>query len=229
MLNIAKFPKAEETPAEDVCAWEGVALELASLCGMRVPATRLVRVAGRAVLLLGRFDRRGSSRVAYLSGMSAVQGQDGKSYSYLELVDFLEMEGSAPEQDVRELWLRVLFSCALGNTDDHLRNHGFLRDAGGWRLCPLFDVNPTQGDGEKYLSTAIDLDRRDAAPSAALDCCELFRVSRAEGRRSARKMADVLEGWRKLALRHGISTASAEGMRTCFESGIRRLRAAARG
>ena len=109
-LNIAKFPKSDELPAEDVCAWEKTALDLAASSGIWVPESRLLRVGGRSVLLVRRFDREGGRRIPYLSGLTAVQGDDGGSYSYLDLVSFLEEEGGAPESDIRELWRRVLFS-----------------------------------------------------------------------------------------------------------------------
>lgn len=223
VLNIAKFPKVDESVFDDTCAWESVALELARRCGMNVPATRLLRIAGRAVLLLERFDRQGEKRIPYLSGMTAVQGEDGKRYSYLELVDFLETEGASPEQDIRELWLRILFSCAIGNTDDHMRNHGFLRMGSGWRLSPLFDVNPTLGSQAKYLSSAIDFDRLDAEPRIALECCEYYRLTSKEARTKAGEMARVLKDWRRIALRQGINNASIEAMSDCFEAGIARL------
>lgn len=229
VLCIAKFPKADESLLDDTCAWEAVALTLASRCGIRVPKVRLMRVRNRAVLLLERFDRQESQRVPYLSGMSAVQGSDGGSYSYLELVDFLETEGAAPEADVKELWLRILYSCAIGNTDDHMRNHGFLRERRGWRLSPAFDVNPTRGDNQKYLSTSVDFDANEALPEVVLLCCEYYRFKRDEAREYAGHMARVLQSWRKTAVRFGISSASIEAMASCFDSGTERLLKASRG
>lgn len=78
--------------------------------------------------------------------------------------------------------LRALFSCAVGNTDNHLRNHGFLRDGAGWALSPAFDVNPTVGSGEKYLATGFDFDARDADPRLAIEVCDYFRLSVGEAR-----------------------------------------------
>ena len=224
-LSIAKFPKADESAYEDVCAWERVALQLACACGMHVPNSRLLRIGGRSVLLLKRFDRAGEKRLPYLSGLTAVQGEDGGRYSYLELVDFIEEHGSRPEADLRELWLRILFSCAIGNTDDHMRNHGFLRERGGWRLSPLFDVNPTPGSHDKLLSTSLDFERADADPKLALEVCEYFRWERDEARAEARRMADVLERWRKIASTNGVSVESQKHFSSCFEAGVARLRA----
>lgn len=223
VLYIAKFPKVDELPHEDVCAWEKTALDLASRAGIRVPLTRLVRIGERAVLLLGRFDRDGEKRVPYISGLTAVQGDDGGRYSYLDLVSFLEEEGSAPGEDIRELWRRVLFSCAIGNTDDHMRNHGFLREANGWRLSPAFDVNPTSGDNPKYLRSAIDFEDDEANPQAAVSACEWYRVDHDEACRESHRMAGVLRTWRKAAAANGVSKASREYMASCLDAAVERL------
>ena len=227
-LCIAKFPKADESLLEDVCAWEHVALQLMEDVGIEVPDSRLLRIGGRAVLITCRFDRCGEDRIPYISGLAAVQGTDGEHYSYLELAEFIEEEGSRPEKDLRELWTRALFSCAVGNTDNHLRNYGFLREASGWRLAPAFDVNPTPGNEAKYLATGLGFAGREADPEAAFEVSEFFRVSAIEARRVAESMAHVLGGWRKVARRDGISEASIDRMADCLETGIRRLKRMAR-
>lgn len=227
-LGIAKFPKVDEDSVDDVGAWEYVALQLMSRCGINVPSSRLMRIGGRSVLLMRRFDREGDSRTPYLSGLTAVQGVDGGRYSYLELVEFLEAWGARPHADLPELWLRALFTCAIGNTDNHLRNYGFLREGTGWALSPAFDVNPTPGDEAKYLNTGLDFDVREADPRVALSVCEYFRLGAPEAKRRALAMAEVLKGWRSVARSCGISEASIERMRSSFEAGIARLRSSAR-
>jgi len=221
-LCIAKFPKPSDT--DDVSAWEYVALQIARLAGICVPDFRLVRFGGRSILLLDRFDRSQAGRVPYISGLTAVQGRDGGSYSYLELVEFIEEHGSSPMHDLHELWKQMLLTCALGNTDNHLRNYGFLHDGKGWRLSPAFDVNPTQGDFDKSLSTAIDFDVRDADPRAAFDVREYFRLSAEEARHIASQTANVVARWKGLARKAGIDSRSVKEMSSCFECGERRLR-----
>ena len=228
-LCIAKLPKASEGSMEDACAWEHVALVLAERSGIKTPRSRLVRLpksqSERAVLVLDRFDRVETRRIPYLSGMSAVQGTDGGDYSYLELVDFLERTGARPTEDIRQLWLRLLFSCAIGNTDDHMRNHGFLRLSEGWVLSPAFDMNPTTGAVEKYLSCAADLDERLAVPQTAIDVCEEYRMTRSDAIGAARRMARALGGWQRVAEADGISKASIARMESCFEAAVARLNA----
>lgn len=223
-LYIAKFPKADESLFDDVCAWEKTALDLASQAGIRTPDARLLRLGGRSVLLLRRFDREGDSRIPYISGMTAVQGSDGGRYSYLELVSFLEEEGSSPQEDIVELWRRILFSCAIGNTDDHMRNHGFLRDGKGWRLSPLFDVNPTPGSGTKYLCSAYDFEANEALPEGVVSVCEWYRLDATDARGIAGDMSKILSRWRKVATANGISKQSQERMASCFDAGVERLK-----
>lgn len=227
-LCIAKFPRADEGVLNDVCAWEHVALQLMGHTGMAVPDSRLMRVGGRAVLLMRRFDRQGARRIPYISGLTAVQGADGGRYSYLELAEFIEEEGSRPVQDLRELWTRALFSCAVGNVDNHLRNYGFLRDGAGWRLSPAFDVNPTPGAEPKYLATGLDFGNRGAEPELAISVSDFFRVSLSDARGIAASMARALGDWRRVARADGISEASIERMADCFELGVSKLRALAR-
>ena len=227
VLCIAKFPKADEDAQDDVCAWERVAIQLMDACGIAVPRTRLIRVHGRSVLLLERFDRVGSKRIPYISGLTAVQGQDGERHSCLELVEFMEESSASPQADIRELWTRLLFSAAIGNTDNHFRNYGFLREGSGWRLSPAFDVNPTPGDGCKYLNSSIGFEASEASPETALEACEYYRVALPEAKKVAASMSQVLGSWRKLARSNGISNASIERMATCFEAAVKRLKAAA--
>ncbi|MCH4082970.1 MAG: type II toxin-antitoxin system HipA family toxin [Olsenella sp.] len=222
-LLIAKFPKASESQAEDVCAWEHVCLRLMKACGIAVPPSRLTRIKGRSVLLLARFDRREKLRVPYISGLTAVQGDDGERYSYLELAEFIEESGSNPDRDLPELWRRAAFSCAVGNTDNHLRNYGFLWNESGWALSPAFDVNPTPGDNQKYLATALDFDRPEADPRIALEVSDYFRVSEDQAKAYMRKTAHVLEAWPAIARGEGISEASIQRMSSNFQSGIASL------
>lgn len=220
VLHIAKFPKKNEGLQGDTCAWECAMLDLLRKLGVQAPHTRLIRVRGRSVLMLERFDRDGDVRIPYLSGLSAIQGQDGGEYSYLELVEFIEEHGSCPEHDLPELWRRILFSCLVGNIDDHMRNHGFLRKGRGWVLSPVFDVNPTPGSGPKQLSCAIDFNRFDADPRVAIEACDYFRVSKDEAKAEHSRMLRALSGWRLEARRKGISAASMDRMASAFDQWV---------
>ena len=139
-LMVAKFPSVHDQ--WDVIAWEAWAIEMARRAKLLSPTTRLERVGESSVLLERRFDRDGDRRLAYLSGLSLLGLKDGAESDYAELGDALRVISAAPREDLEELFGRIVLSIAIHNTDDHLRNHGLLRTASGWRLSPLFDVNP---------------------------------------------------------------------------------------
>lgn len=141
-LSIAKFPHREDE--WDVMGWECVALDVAEAAGIQTPARQLVTVSStRRALLLQRFDRaEDSSRIAYISAMTALASRDGQWNDYVDLAETVTDVGANVRHDLAELYRRVVLNVAIHNTDDHMRNHGFLFANGGWMLAPVFDVNP---------------------------------------------------------------------------------------
>src|SRR5271165_7030485 len=123
-LAIAKFPRKDDEI--NTVVWEAVALSLARKSGIPVPQSRVENIAGKPVLLLRRFDRDGERRIPFLSAMSMLGSKDRETRSYLEIVDALRQHGAAPKADMEALWRRVVFNILISNSDDHLRNHGFL-------------------------------------------------------------------------------------------------------
>ena len=138
-LLIAKFPKPDDD--WDIPLWEYVSFELAKRAGIRTPAVELNRVDEINILLISRFDRLpGGGRIPFASAMALLSAHDGDRRSYLEIGEILSMEGSHPKEDWRELYRRMIFNILTSNFDDHLRNHGFLREERGWRLSPVYDL-----------------------------------------------------------------------------------------
>jgi serine/threonine-protein kinase HipA len=216
-LAIAKFPHKDDEI--DVVRWEGVALELAGKAGIPVPVWRILTVGEKPVLLSRRFDRRGDTRVPFLSAMSMLGANDREMRSYLELADALRRYGAFPRDDMRMLWRRVLFSVLISNTDDHLRNHGFLYEGpNGWRLAPAYDVNPVPVDIKpRVLTTAIDLDVGTASLDLALEVAPYFELDSPQASRITRELGQAVAGWRKAASRQGLSPAEIERMASAFE------------
>ncbi len=152
-LAIAKFPHCSDQ--WDVMAWKATALDLLESAGVRTPTRRLARGGERSVLVLRRFDRTDEGhRVGYISAMTAVSASDGDRRDYAEIAQAVRDLSLSVKADHRELFDRVVASVALGNTDDHLRNHGFLAARGHWTLSPAFDVNPNP-DPWQNRSTSI--------------------------------------------------------------------------
>jgi len=173
---IAKFPSAT-ADSWDVMRWESVALALARDAGMRVAGSEALRIDGRTVLVVQRFDRAGDRRVGYLSAMTMLEAADGDTGSYLEIADVIERESPDARRDLHELWRRVAFSILISNFDDHLRNHGFLRESSsGWSLSPAFDLNPDPRPGRRTLRTAIDFDDTSARLDVLMSVADAFRL-----------------------------------------------------
>lgn len=216
-LWIAKFPsKSDEY---DVGAWEGVVHELAIAAGLQVPTSRteLFSKTGHT-FLTQRFDRMRAERMHFASAMNLLGYQDGDGaktgVSYLDLVDLIERIGLNVAEDLEELWKRIVFNICIHNTDDHLRNHGFLLDGRGWRLSPAYDLNPQPWAGGLALNidegnNACDLD-------LARSVGRYFRLSPARENVLIEKITKSVGGWVKRAQAKGIRRGEIEMMRTAF-------------
>lgn len=216
-LAIAKFPRKDDEI--NTVVWEAVALTLAHKAGIPVPTSRVETVADKPVLLLRRFDRHGTRRIPFLSAMSMLGAKDNETRSYLEIVDALRQHGAAPKADMEALWRRIVFSILISNTDDHLRNHGFLYEGSdGWRLSPAYDLNPVPVDVKpRILTTAINEDDSTASLSLAMDVAGYFELDDAGARELAAQVAQAVSKWRDEAARHGITKHEIDRMASAFE------------
>ena len=216
-LAIAKFPnKGDEVNA---VLWEAVALTLAAKSGIAAPAWRLETAGRQPVLLLRRFDRDHGMRLPFLSAMSMLDAQDNETRSYLEFVDVLRQHGAAPKEDMHALWRRIVFSILISNTDDHLRNHGFLyAGQAGWRLSPAYDLNPVPADIKpRVLCTAIDLDDSTASLDLALEVAAYFELHPEGARQIAKQVGKAVARWRAVAAKMGLTATEIERMASAFE------------
>jgi len=218
-LSIAKFPKDDD--AYSVNAWEHLARELARDAGIRTAESQLLAIEGHDVLLTPRFDRAGEERIPFLSAMSMVDAVDQEARSYLEIAEAIQRFGSSTRRDLRELFRRIVFNVLVSNTDDHLRNHGFLyAGEGGWTLSPAYDLNPMPVDLKpRFLSTAIgeDPDDRSAALDIVMEVAPYFDLEEQEARGIASQVAAVTSTWADRARGQGIASAEIDRMRSAFE------------
>lgn len=201
-LLIAKFPHG--TDEWDVVAWEKTALDLAEKSGVRVPRSRLVKIQGRSVLLLERFDRVDGRRVPYISAMTLLEAHDGDAHDYAEIAEALSDVGAVTTDDLRELWRRIALSVLINNTDDHLRNHGFLREPGGWRLSPAFDINPNPDPGvsrQTGIGGAYDWA---GAIDSLMTYAKEFRLTPKAAGETLATVAAAVATWRDSAAANGI-------------------------
>jgi serine/threonine-protein kinase HipA len=216
-LAIAKFPRKDDEI--NTVIWEAVALALAQKAGIPVPAARVETIANKPVLLLRRFDRDGKRRIPFLSAMSMLGAKDNETHSYLEIVDALRQHGAAPKADMEALWRRVVFNILISNTDDHLRNHGFLYEGSdGWRLSPAYDLNPVPTDIKpRILTTAINEDDGTASLALAMSVAKYFELDAANARETAKQVGKAVSKWRGEAARHGITKNEIDRMASAFE------------
>lgn len=221
---IAKFPHPAD--AWDVMAWETTALDLAARSGVRVPRHRLVRIDGRHVLLLDRFDRGDvQQRVGYASAMTMLERRDGEHADYVDIADRLAEESAHATEDAHELFRRVAVSVGLNNTDDHLRNHGFLRGRGGWVLSPAFDINPNP-DPELRQTTIAGAERPAEEAEGLIELARACRLSVAQARATLAEIAEAIDSWRAVARQNGVPPTELERFTDSFDSGLRTLRQA---
>ena len=216
-LAIAKFPA--RTDVLDAVRWEALALRLAQRAGVTVPTRRIEVVGDRPVLIVARFDRHGGRRVPFLSAMAALAAADHEPRCYLELVDFLRQHGARPKDDMRQLWRRMVFNVLISNTDDHLRNHGFLhRPGAGWALSPAYDLNPVPADVKpRVLSTAIDFGDATASLALALEAAPYFELTDGGAWTIVAEVARATAEWRAVAAGLGIPAAETTRMASAFE------------
>lgn len=221
---IAKFPHPEDQ--WDVMAWEATALDLSSAAGIDTPRHTLTRVGGRSVLLLERFDRTHDAlRVGYFSAMTLLERRDGDGGDYVEIAETLDEVSARASEDLRQLFRRAALNVGLNNTDDHLRNHGFLRHRGGWALSPAFDVNPTPEAKNRQTSIA-GADELARADEGLRELASTCRLSPEGADEELLRVADALRSWRDAATRNGVPSSHLARFDEAFGEGSACLNAA---
>ncbi len=219
-LTIAKFPRSG-SDEWDAPAWEEVQLRLARRAGLTVAESELLPIAGRHVLLVDRFDRQRGHRIGFASALTMLEASDGEQRSYLEIGEVIERYSPRADADLRELYRRIIFSILTANTDDHLRNHAFLRERDGWALSPAYDLNPNP-DNPSRLSTAIDLDDNRASIETAISVSSYFRLPAAEARMIVGDIERATSHWRHEAAGLGLPRQQIDRMVDAYETAERR-------
>lgn len=216
-LWIAKFPSRNDSA--DVGAWEGLVYELAKKAGLRTVEARVEAFSGEGhTFLIKRFDRLGQKRIHFASAMNLLGYQDGDGAktgaSYLDLVDLIERMGFDVAAELEELWKRIVFNICVNNTDDHLRNHGFIANDRGWRLSPVYDINPQPWGG----GLALNID--ESSNACELDLTrqvgKFFRLTRSRQDQIIIEVKQSVSQWESLAQARGFRRPEVEQMRPAF-------------
>jgi serine/threonine-protein kinase HipA len=218
-LWIAKFPSKSDT--KDIGGWEMVTNELARNAGLNVAVSKVQKFSSKYyTFLTKRFDRTDTNeRIYYSSAMTLLGYIEGNNFqdgvSYLEIVEFLTRNGANIESDLTELWQRIVFSLFVSNTDDHMRNHGFVLTEKGWILSPAFDINPNE-DGSG-LSLNISLDDNSLDLDLTLEVADYFRLTMENALKKIENIRKFVKNWRSVANKYQLPKSEQELMAKVFE------------
>jgi serine/threonine-protein kinase HipA len=211
-LWIAKFPSKNDQ--SDIGGWEIVTYELAIAAGVIMAEAQARKfTTNNHTFLTKRFDRTATGdRIHFASAMTLLGHVDGEDYgegvSYLELVEFITTQGANINEDLEQLWRRIVFSICVSNTDDHLRNHGFILRPGGWVLSPAFDINPVETGRGLKLNISEDDNALDL--NLALEVCIYFRLKEDRAIEIIEEVKAAVKDWQSVATKYGISRAEQE-------------------
>lgn len=217
-LWIAKFPSAGDS--KDVGAWEMVVHTLAVKCGVHVAEAKAGKFANHHhTFLVKRFDRKKSQRIHFASAMTMLGYTDNRDAhagaSYPELAEFLSKHGARVNEDLEELWKRIVFSISVSNTDDHLRNHGFILTELGWILSPAYDINPNE------MGTGLSLNISDSDNSLdydlALEVAGYFRVEKDKAKKIIEDIKRKVSDWKAIADKYDIPRSELLIMEKAFK------------
>lgn len=170
--------------------------------------------------LTKRFDRtKQNERIHFASAMTLLGHKDGddaaSGASYLEMVEFITRHGANVQNDLEQLWRRIVFNILVKNTDDHLRNHGFLLTTTGWTLSPAYDINPVAyGTG---LSLNISETDNALSLDLAMEVAQYFRLSEKQATKISNKVKQEVNNWCVIAKKYGLSKAEQDRMSNAFE------------
>lgn len=214
LLWIAKFPSRYDD--YDIAAWEFLTWRLATTAGVVMADSQLQQFSqGHHTFLTRRFDRTPQSRLHFTSAMTQLGYYDGDyEASYLELAQFITEKGSRSREDLAQLWRRIVFNIAVSNSDDHLRNHGFIFQDNGWRLSPAYDINPVPDARGLHLNIS-DSDNS-LNFELAFGVADFFQLSSAEAKQIKNEVVSSVDNWRKIANELGISRQEQEQMAPAF-------------
>ncbi|WP_221412307.1 type II toxin-antitoxin system HipA family toxin [Dysgonomonas sp. 511] len=217
-LWIAKFPSKNDDM--NIGAWEMVANSLAIKAGINCAIGKIGKFNSRYhTYLTKRFDRDDEGkRIHFASAMTLLGYTDGtgadEGVSYLELAEFIIRHGSNVNEDLKELFRRIAFSVCISNTDDHLRNHGFLLNDKGWMLSPAYDINPNP-DGTS-LKLNISLDDNSLDLELVLSVSDFFRLEKEEAQMMIEQIKKVVSNWRQEAKNYQIYSSEQDRMENAF-------------
>ena len=217
-LWIAKFPTKEDT--SDKGAWEFLSYKLAIRAGIEMAECKIEKISGKHhTFFTKRFDRIKNKRIHFASAMTMTANNEDtikeSDPSYLDIAEFIQFNESNNKQELHQLWRRMVFNIAISNTDDHLRNHGFILNKNGWKLSPAYDINPSiDKDG---LSLNIDANNNSLDFDLAKSVGEYFQLKEKQMDDILKEIKAAIKNWKTEATKFGISKTEIALMSSAFK------------
>lgn len=217
-LWIAKFPSKNDT--EDKGAWEYLTYLLAVEAGVDMSSCKIEKIIGsKHTFFTRRFDRINQERIHFSSAMTMTGFTEERlrtaSGSYLDIAEFITNRGTNVNENLAQLWRRLVFNIAISNTDDHLRNHGFLLSPKGWTLSPAYDLNPTTD--KSGLALNIDMENNFLDFDLARSVGEYFRLDQKSMDNIISEIRSSVQSWESKATGIGISRSERALMKSAFK------------
>lgn len=217
-LWIAKFPSKHDEI--DTGAWEKTCYDLAKLCGLKVCESKLVKYSKNgSTFLIKRFDRENNERIHFISSMTALGLKDGdganNGFGYLDILSFIKSNCKNVEENLTELFKRVVFNMCVGNSDDHFRNHGFVYKEKALELSPVYDINPNPD--ANYLSLNIDDNSSLISIDTLLNSYKYYELKEKDALKIIHEIKETVRlNYKNIALKNGISESSLNYMDNAF-------------
>ncbi|MBK43827.1 MAG: hypothetical protein CMN20_00640 [Roseovarius sp.] len=220
-LWIVKLPKIDDDYA--VARAEAMTLRLAREVGIDACVADILNTSQRfPAALIRRFDRVGadhSDRVPFISAQTFLGLGGTAASSYEDLAMAMRRHCVDPAGQIVELYRRMVFGILIRNTDDHLRNHGFLRAPGGWRLSPAFDINPEHRPGGRMQTAISEIHGNLPSIDAALDASAFFDIDRRTAEQMTGDMARHIAGaWRRIGGQLGMDARDFSAVGAAIET-----------
>jgi serine/threonine-protein kinase HipA len=217
-LWIAKFPSQNDTI--DKGAWEYLTYQLAINAGINMAESKIEKInAKHHTFFTKRFDRKQRDRVHFTSAMTMTGNNEDtirdNAPSYLDIAEFIQYNGANITEDLHQLWRRIVFNIAVSNTDDHLRNHGFLLTEKGWVLSPAYDINPSID--KNGLALNIDMDNNALDFELAKGVGEFFKLDNRKMDNIIKEITNSVSQWQSFANKIGIARIEQEMMKGAFK------------
>ncbi len=216
-LWIAKFPSKNDTI--DKAAWEFLCYKLALDAGIEMTESKIQKVSGKYnTFFTKRFDRNKDRRIHFASAMTMTGNNEeilkAHSASYLDIAEFIQFNESDNTKDLHQLWRRLVFNIAVSNTDDHLRNHGFILQRDGWQLSPAYDINPSVD--KEGLALNIDTENNSLDIELAKNVGEYFQLTDQQMKKIINDINVSVKNWKIIASKIGISRVEQGLMENAF-------------